>query len=69
MIILLIKINSEPILIDFLKEDGKNKIFESFEEVDSWLFDNNSHENEYQPVIIEKPKDLKNLLQDFIKNS
>lgn len=69
MIILLIKINTEPIHIDFLKEKGKNKVFQSFEEVDSWLFENNSYENEYQPIIIEKTNDLQNILHNFVNNS
>lgn len=68
MIILLIKINTEPILIDFLKENGINKIFRSFEEVDYWLFENNLDEHEYQPIIIEKTNDLQTILHNFINS-
>jgi hypothetical protein len=69
MIILLIKLNSDPTCIDFLKDDGINKIFHSFDEVDSWLFENNLTENEYKPIIIEKDIDLKKKLDFFINNN
>ena len=69
MVILLIKINTEPILIDFLKENGMNKIFRSFEEVDYWLFENNLDENKYQHIIIEKTNDLQSILHNFIEQS
>lgn len=56
MKILLLKNTNSPEYLEILKENGKNKIFESYSDMDGWIFDMGLDSESLIPIIIEENK-------------
>lgn len=63
MKIILLQNTNSPECIEIVKEEGKNKVFESYNEMDEWFFENNLNNESFIPLIIEENKtDLRTIL-------
>jgi len=52
--------------IQILKESDKNKVFESREDIDQWIYDNDLDANNYTIISFEEfPNNLKNILSEY----
>lgn len=56
MKILLLKNTNSPEYLEILKENGKNKVFESYSDMDEWIFDMGLDPESLTPIIIEENK-------------
>lgn len=56
MKILLLKNANSPEYLEIVKENGKNKIFKSYSDMDNWIFDMGVDVESLTPIIIEENK-------------
>lgn len=64
---LLLRTNCSLFNIDIIKDSQKNKVFDSYEEIDNWIIENNFSENEFSILSFEESIfDLKSILKDHI---
>lgn len=54
MKIILIKTDKSPEYIEIAKENGLNLVFESYNEIDNWIYDNNLDIEDFILIEIEK---------------
>lgn len=56
MKILLLKNCHSPEYLEIVKENGKNVVFESYKEMDEWIYDMNLDPDSFTPILIEENK-------------
>lgn len=63
---ILLQINCSIYDIQILKEFDKNKVFESREEIDQWIYDNHLNPNDYSIIPFEDvSNNLKTILSEY----
>lgn len=63
---LILRTNCSLFDIDIIKELEKNKVFDSREDIDKWLRDNNLEENDYSILAFDESIfNLQNILNEF----
>jgi|LakMenEpi03Aug12_release.lakeMendotaPanAssembly.Ray.scaffolds.fasta_scaffold3282170_1 hypothetical protein len=56
--------------ITIIKDGRKNKVFESYEEIDNWIVENNFNKHEFSILRIEESEyDLKTILNTHISKT
>lgn len=56
MKILLLKNCHSPEYLEIVKENGKNVVFESYKDMDEWIYDANLEPDVFTPILIEENK-------------
>jgi hypothetical protein len=56
MKIILLQNSNSPEYVEIVKEGSKNKVFESYNEMDEWFFENNLNNELFIPLILEENK-------------
>ena len=54
MKIILIKTDTSPEYIEIVKENDLNLVFESYNEIDDWIYENGLNMQNFTPIEIEK---------------
>jgi len=56
MKILLLKNCNSPEYLEVVKENGKNLVFESYKDMDEWIYDMELNSESFTPIIVEENK-------------
>lgn len=64
---IILRTNCSLFDIEIIKDSQKNKVFESQDEIDLWIFENNFNENDFTIIPFDESFfDLKTILTDHI---
>lgn len=64
---LILRTNCSLFDIEIIKDSQKNRVFNSYEEIDNWIVENNFNETDYSVIPFEESFfDLKSILEEHI---
>lgn len=67
---IILRTNCSVFNITIIKDEQINKVFESYEEIDNWIAENNFNKNEFSILRIEESEyDLKTILNTHISKT